>query len=266
VLHIRFKIKLGFSFLLDKNFSKKWDGLADVQMCHSKKLKCIAGGKIFAAIYPLTYKLKTIIMVYLKTSFKNTFTAIIAMSAFAIVSCGNNETKTSGENSDTTATNTNNQTGSESGGTVEAILSGTQPDTAVTGTVRFNEDNGKVKMTLDITVLKKANQSVAVHIHEHGNCGDMGKEAHGHWNQTKANHGKWGSASFHRGDIGNVDLNGEGKGTLELETDLWSISGSDSTKNILNKAIIVHGGVDDFKTQPTGNAGSRIGCGVIKKG
>jgi Cu-Zn family superoxide dismutase len=127
--------------------------------------------------------------------------------------------------------------------------------------VSFNEDNGKVKMKLDITVPKKANQSVAVHIHEHGSCGDMGKEAHGHWNPTKMNHGKWGSAAFHSGDIGNVSLNAEGKGTLELETDLWSISGTDSTKNILNKAIIVHGGVDDFTTQPTGNAGSRIGCG-----
>jgi Cu-Zn family superoxide dismutase len=202
-------------------------------------------------------------MVYLKASFKKTITAIIAMSAFAIVSCGNKITKTSRGNGNTTAAN--NQTGSESGSSVEAILSGTQPDTTVTGTVRFIEDNGKVKMTLDITVPKKANQSVAVHIHEHGDCSDMGKGAHGHWNPTKANHGKWGSASFHRGDIGNVALNGEGKGTLQLETDLWSVSGSDSTKNILNKAIIVHGGVDDFATQPTGNAGSRIGCGVIKK-
>jgi Cu-Zn family superoxide dismutase len=92
----------------------------------------------------------------------------------------------------------------------------------------------------------------------------MGKMAHGHWNPTKVNHGKWGSSSFHSGDIGNVSLNGEGKGTMELETDLWSVGG-DSTKNILNRAIIIHGGVDDYTTQPTGNAGSRIGCGVIKK-
>jgi Cu-Zn family superoxide dismutase len=119
-------------------------------------------------------------------------------------------------------------------------------------------------MTLDIQIPKMANKTVAVHIHEHGSCGDMGKEAHGHWNPTNANHGKWGSDSFHLGDIGNVDLNGEGKGTLEMETDLWSISSSDSTKSILNRAVIVHGGKDDFTTQPTGNAGSRIGCGVIQ--
>lgn len=205
-------------------------------------------------------------MLKLKPSQK-LLTAIIAISTFTIVSCGNssnNESNTTDEQSDTTTAI--NPTDTSSDNSASAVLNGTQPDTTVTGTVRFHEENGKVKMTLDITVPKKANQSVAVHIHEHGSCGDMGKEAHGHWNPTKVNHGKWGAASFHRGDIGNVELNGEGKGTMELETDLWSINSPDTTKNILNKAIIVHGGKDDFKTQPTGNAGSRIGCGVITKG
>ena len=150
--------------------------------------------------------------------------------------------------------------------TAVADITGTQPDTTVTGNARFNEKNGKVKMTLEITVPKKANQSVAVHLHEHGSCGDMGKEAHGHWNPTKVNHGKWGGDNFHRGDIGNVKLDKEGKGKIEIETELWTLTGTDSTKNILSKAVIVHGGVDDYKTQPTGNAGSRIGCGVIRKG
>jgi superoxide dismutase, Cu-Zn family len=202
-------------------------------------------------------------MMNVKIAIQNVLNSIMVISTLALASCGNNEGNTSANHSDTTVAN--NQTTSESGGSAEAVLAGTHPDTTVTGTVRFNEANGKVKMTLDITVPKKAKQSVAVHIHEHGSCGDMGKEAHGHWNPTKANHGKWGGASFHLGDIGNVDLNAEGKGTLELETDLWSITGADTTKNILNKAIIVHGGVDDFTTQPTGNAGSRIGCGVIQK-
>ena len=215
-------------------------------------------------MHQFIHKAKTIIIMHLKKSFKNLFSALLIISIFSLVSCGSNETNTANENSDTTTAVTSGVE-NEASNSAEAILSGTQSDTTVTGTVSFNEDNGKVKMMLDITVPKKANQSVAVHIHEHGNCGDMGKEAHGHWNPTKMNHGKWGSAAFHSGDIGNVSLNAEGKGTLELETDLWSISGTDSTKNILNKAIIVHGGVDDFTTQPTGNAGSRIGCGVINK-
>lgn len=145
----------------------------------------------------------------------------------------------------------------------EAVLSGTYPDTTVTGKVTFDTANGKVKMKLEITVPLKANKSVAVHIHEHGDCGDTGKMAHGHWNPRNANHGKWGSESFHLGDIGNVKLDGKGKGSSTLVTDLWTLGGSPSS-NILGKSIIVHGGVDDFKTQPTGNAGTRIGCGVIR--
>ncbi|MEO6253237.1 MAG: superoxide dismutase family protein [Ferruginibacter sp.] len=145
-----------------------------------------------------------------------------------------------------------------------ATLSATVPDTALTGTAEFSQQNGKVKLSLNITCLQLANKSVAVHLHEMGDCGDMGKMAHGHWNPTNQNHGKWGSNSFHSGDIGNVSLDVTGKGTLEMETDLWSLGGDDKT-NILNRSVIVHSGVDDFTTQPTGNAGSRIGCGVIMK-
>jgi Cu-Zn family superoxide dismutase len=146
----------------------------------------------------------------------------------------------------------------------EAKLSGTYTDTTVDGTVKFDTDQGgKVVMTLDITVPAKAGKSIAVHIHEHGNCGDTAKLAHGHWNPTNAQHGKWGSASFHAGDIGNIQLNAKGKGTMSLATDLWTLGGQPG-KNILGKAIIVHGGMDDYQTQPSGNAGTRIGCGVIQ--
>jgi Cu-Zn family superoxide dismutase len=51
---------------------------------------------------------------------------------------------------------------------------------------------------------------------------------------------------------------------LDISTDRWSIGG-DTTKNIIGKTIIVHGGVDDYTSQPAGNSGERIGCGVIKQ-
>lgn len=137
-------------------------------------------------------------------------------------------------------------------------------DTTLNGTVNFiAEPGGKVKMKLELNIPQKANKSVAVHIHADGNCGDMGKMAGGHWNPTNSQHGKWGSSSFHSGDIGNVKLDMKGKGSMELETDLWSLGG-DAKTNILGKAIIVHGSEDDFISQPAGNAGARIGCGVIQ--
>lgn len=197
-------------------------------------------------------------------NFKNFATAFLFASSLAIVSCNSAEPEAEAVDSDTTAANTTDATTVTAAETAEAVIGGTYPDTAVTGTATFETVNGKVKMVLNITAAAKANKSVAVHIHEHPGCGDQGKEAHGHWNPTKANHGKWGSDAFHSGDIGNIDLDAQGKGSKELETDRWTIGG-DSTTNILNRSIIVHGGVDDFKTQPTGNAGNRIGCGIINK-
>lgn len=145
-----------------------------------------------------------------------------------------------------------------------AELSGTKADTVVTGTAKFTRKSDKVELVLTLNVPKKANSTVAVHFHEHGDCSDEGKGAHGHWNPTKEDHGKWGSAKYHSGDIGNIKLDRDGKATFTVETDRWTIGGPEKT-NILNRAIIVHSGVDDYTTQPTGNSGSRIGCGVIKK-
>ena len=194
------------------------------------------------------------------------------IASVALFACNNNETETT-DNSTLTSETTLSQAPSTETATTnevpvvkhaEAKLSGTYPDTTVDGTIKFDADSaGKVTMTLDITVPKKAGKSVAVHLHEHGNCGDTAMLAHGHWNPTNAQHGKWGSASFHSGDIGNIKLNAQGKGTLSLTTDLWTLGGK-ADKNILGKAVIVHGGMDDYKTQPTGNAGTRIGCGVIQ--
>jgi Cu-Zn family superoxide dismutase len=202
------------------------------------------------------------------TTFRNFASAFLFASSLAIVSCNSDDTDTSdGDTTDTTASISHDTAaGHESNQATraEATIASTYPDTSVTGTATFETVNGKVKMMLNITAPSKANKTLAVHIHEHPGCGDNGKDAHGHWNPTKVNHGKWGSDAFHSGDIGNVELDGDGKGSKELETDRWTIGG-DSTTNILNRSIIVHGGVDDFKTQPTGNAGNRIGCGIINR-
>lgn len=206
---------------------------------------------------------------------KSQFAWVLAIASLFFLSC-NNDTDKTDETTTTTRTDTSSvapdtsRTDTSSTATTapvvthaEATLSGTKPDTTVTGTVKFDAADGKVKMVLDLTVPTRAGKQVAVHIHEHGDCGDMGNMAHGHWNPSGAQHGKWGSASFHAGDIGNVKLDSKGHGTLTIDTDVWSLGGA-ANKSIIGKAIIVHGGVDDYKTQPTGNAGTRIGCGVIQ--
>ncbi|WP_316788699.1 superoxide dismutase family protein [Pedobacter frigoris] len=128
----------------------------------------------------------------------------------------------------------------------------------------FLLNDGKIKMDLEINYPERADSTVAVHFHEHGDCGNMGENTHGHWNPTKEAHGKWGSAAYHSGDIGNIQLDAKGHGTITVTTDRWSVQEND-IKNIIGRGIIVHGGTDDYTTQPTGNSGPRVGCGVIVK-
>lgn len=183
--------------------------------------------------------------------YKTVFAALLP--GFLLVACNNGDGEKKGE------------TAKEDIAAAEAALSGTKSDTTVDGTASFvKEADGKVKLDLQLSVPLMANKSVAVHLHEHGECGNSGNDSHGHWNPTHKQHGKWGTGEFHSGDIGNVSLDSGGKGTFSLTTDLWTLGG-DSTTNILDRAVIVHSGVDDYTSQPAGNAGSRIGCGVIKK-
>ena len=146
----------------------------------------------------------------------------------------------------------------------EAIISGVYADTTVTGTIKFDlHPSGKVMMNLELLIPSKAGKTVAVHIHAHGDCANSGMAAHGHWNPTNTMHGKWGEGNFHAGDIGNIKLDTAGRGIRWLTTDLWTLGGNED-KNILGKSIIVHGGTDDHTSQPAGNSGTRIGCGVIQ--
>lgn len=199
---------------------------------------------------------------------------LLACPIAILTACADNSGDSTSTETDTSSTTTTtHDTGSHGGAMTadttssqmaEAALSGTYADTAVNGTARFERmDNGRVKLTLNLSIPTKANKSVAVHLHEHGTCADTAKAAGGHWNPTNTAHGKWGEGQFHSGDIGNVKLDGQGNGKIEVDTDLWAIGGSDAQKNILNKTVMVHGGVDDYKSQPTGNSGGRIGCGVI---
>lgn len=206
----------------------------------------------------------------MKDKFISKMIGSLLIVSFFAYSCNNNATVTTDDDDSLakadTGMNMNNIDTSSApmAEKAEATLNGTYPDTTVTGSAKFEVmADGKVKMMLELTVASKAGKNVAVHLHEDGSCDDHGKASHGHWNPTNTQHGKWGENSFHSGDIGNVKLDSKGKGTLTLETDFWTLGGR-ADKNILGKAIIVHGGEDDYKSQPSGNAGERIGCGVIR--
>ena len=137
-------------------------------------------------------------------------------------------------------------------------------NSTVMGTAKFVETDGVVQMTAVIKGLSEG--SHAIHIHQTGDCSSVdGKSAGGHWNPTAQPHGKWGAETgHHKGDIGNfIVKNSEDATTVEFSTNQWCIGCGDDTKDILGKGIIVHQGVDDFTSQPSGAAGSRVSCGGI---
>lgn len=138
-------------------------------------------------------------------------------------------------------------------------------DSNVTGDVTFTEEDGKVMMVAMLTGLTEGEH--AIHIHDKADCSSAdGKSTGGHWNPTNTPHGKWGAAEgYHKGDIGNFTADADGNATVEFDTDEWCIGCDDETKNIVGKGVIVHQGVDDFTSQPSGAAGARVSCtGIIQ--
>ena len=132
-----------------------------------------------------------------------------------------------------------------------------------TGKVTFTQHGGKVTMKVVVNGLTPGPH--AIHLHDTGDCSAPdAASAGGHWNPTSENHGKWGHAPFHHGDIGNLVADAKGKAELTVESELWTI-GDGKPSDVLGHAVIVHAKEDDFTTQPTGNAGGRVACGVIQR-
>lgn len=134
----------------------------------------------------------------------------------------------------------------------------------LSGNATFTQANGEVTLKATINGLSEGEH--AIHIHETGDCSaEDGTSAGGHWNPTNERHGKWGDAEgYHKGDIGNFTVDANGVGMVEFTTDEWCIGCGDPQKDIDGKALIIHDGVDDFTSQPSGAAGTRVGCGVIQ--
>lgn len=132
----------------------------------------------------------------------------------------------------------------------------------VTGTAVLAK-NGRGVVTLSLSVNGAPPGEHGVHLHEKGDCSAAdATSAGGHWNPNNQPHGKPGTPS-HAGDLGNMTVDANGRGRLTFSNKDWKL-GDGSPLDLLNHAIIIHEKPDDFTTQPTGNAGARLGCGVIR--
>ena len=147
-----------------------------------------------------------------------------------------------------------------------ATLQGAPADSDFKGTITFTPEGNGVKVVAHLEGVD-ADGMHGFHVHETGECthGEGAKHftsAGGHFNPGGADHACPPTDPRHAGDLGNIEVKG-GTGDLEETSTLLSLSGPNS---VVGKAIILHAKADDCKTQPTGDAGDRLACGVVTMG
>ena len=131
------------------------------------------------------------------------------------------------------------------------------------GTVTFVQQGDKVAMTAKVSGL--APGAHGFHIHEKGDCssGD-GMSAGGHFNPTGKPHGDPSAgAEHHTGDM--PMLQADASGNASVSVVLAGMAVGSGPSDVTEKAVIIHKDPDDYKTQPTGNSGARVACGVIRR-
>ena len=132
------------------------------------------------------------------------------------------------------------------------------------GEATFEQAGDKVRVIVFAQGLKPGADH-GFHIHEAGDCssGD-GMSAKGHFNPHGKPHGDPKSAERHAGDLPSLKAGKDGRAKIDVTVDAISIG--QGAGNIVGRGLIIHADPDDYTTQPTGNAGARIACGVIKAG
>jgi len=135
-----------------------------------------------------------------------------------------------------------------------------------TGELTLSPDNRGLRVTGNLTGLK-AKSEHGFHVHQTGDCSAPdGSSAGDHFNPTGAPHGNPtgddAGAQHHAGDMPNVMADDKGNAKVDLRI-LGVTIGDGGENDVLGKALIVHADADDYSSQPSGNAGARIACGVI---
>jgi Cu-Zn family superoxide dismutase len=129
------------------------------------------------------------------------------------------------------------------------------------GSVSFSQSGMKVLVTGTFSGLKP-NAEHGIHIHEKGDCSSLDAiSAGGHFNPANAKHGNVQSASHHAGDMPNIMSDANGNANYKATLSNFSLVGDQS---IIGRAVVVHRDPDDYQSQPAGNSGPRIGCGLIR--
>src|SRR5262245_39105159 len=151
---------------------------------------------------------------------------------------------------------------SGSGPTAKATLEPSK-GSSVKGSATFTQRGDKVQVVANVSGLKPG-QEHGFHIHEKGDCssGD-GMSTGGHFNPLGKPHANPSTADRHAGDMPALKADDYGNASLSMTLDVITVA--EGATGIVGRGVIVHAQPDDYKTQPTGNAGPRLACGVIQK-
>jgi len=135
---------------------------------------------------------------------------------------------------------------------------------ATAGTVEFVQVGSKVRVTARVSGLKPGQQH-GFHVHEAGDCssGD-GMSAKGHFNPYGKPHGPGGTMERHAGDMPNLKADANGNASATVELDVITVTAGPAS--VVGRGVIVHAQPDDYTSQPVGNAGARMACGVVRAG
>lgn len=181
--------------------------------------------------------------------------ALVLGGVLIVAGCGGGEDTEMA--ADTTMADTAGVGGME---TATAQLEPTEGYNA-TGTVTFTSVNGAVRVEADVRGLSPGEHGI--HVHEFGDCSAPdASSAGGHFNPTNEDHGAPEDSVRHVGDLGNLQAGQDSTATYTRVDSVITLTGANS---IIGKAIVVHAGADDFETQPSGDSGDRVACGVIEQ-
>lgn len=147
-----------------------------------------------------------------------------------------------------------------SGPKAEATLEARSGST-ISGTVSFQAVGDKVRVEARVAGLTPGEHGF--HVHEVGDCSAAdATSAKGHFNPAAKSHGHHGGAERHAGDMPNLVADSSGKATLSAELGMLSLT--EGPTGILKRSVVIHADPDDYKSQPAGNSGKRVACGVIR--
>lgn len=135
-------------------------------------------------------------------------------------------------------------------------------DSSVSGTVTFTPAGDKTRIEAMVKGLTPGEH--AIHIHEAGDCSapDAGS-AKGHFNPNNKPHGYYGNPDHHSGDLPNLVADNSGRASYTAE--VANLHLATGPIGIIGRSVVIHADPDDYKSQPAGNSGKRVACGVIRR-